>query len=141
MLLIKSAQLNEDEFIRQVLERDIRTIFRAQYLIVSKNVYLRGKTLAVKKRRGATIGSRSGALEQALAEPSFAIRSEGEQFIAAAEYPLHIRFLDMKRKGNWQIYNRQVWGILYNNALQDIRFKYGEDIHDRVGEALHEAFG
>jgi len=46
----------------------------------------------------------------------------------------------MKKFGNRKIYNRQVWGILYNNALKDIKFNYGQAISDVVGEKLREAF-
>ena len=40
--------------------------------------------------------------------------------------PLYIRFLDMKKHGNYGIYNRQVWGILWNNSLQTIKYGYGK---------------
>jgi hypothetical protein len=46
----------------------------------------------------------------------------------------------MKRLGNWKIYNRQIWGILYSNALKDIKQRYGEYIGDTVGDALRDAF-
>jgi hypothetical protein len=45
----------------------------------------------------------------------------------------------MKDHGNWRIYNRQVWGILYNNALQDIKSGYGSQLHDYIGKMLRDA--
>lgn len=46
----------------------------------------------------------------------------------------------MKKHGNWKIYNRQVWGILYNNSLRRILHGYGEEIHDNVRATLESAF-
>lgn len=79
-------------------------------------------------------------MERSLASPDFYMKSEGEHFGMAANYPLYIRFLDMKRRGNWHIYNAPVYGILYNNTLPDIKYKYGEYVADVVCDALRKAF-
>lgn len=131
--------MSQAEFIRAILERDARNIYRAQHLIVSQKIYVSGKDLKATKRKKG-IQRQTGTLENSLANPDFYIRSEGEQFTVAANYPLYIRFLDMKHRGNWRIYNRQVWGILFHNALPDIRYKFGKFISDTVGNALRAAF-
>ncbi len=138
-MLIQGENMSQDEFIRAVLERDARNIYRAQKLIVSERIYLKGKELKATQRKKG-IKKRSGRLEDSLDSPDFIIQSEGEQFNLIAKYPLYIRFLDMKSKGNWQVYNRVIWGILYNNALKDIKHRYGQTIADRVGNSLREAF-
>ena len=135
-----SDNITKQDFIVQVLERDVRNIYKAQLAIAQQNIYVVGKQLKVTKRRGAKIGVRSGALLESLENPDFMIQAQGEKFVVSAEIVKHIRFIDMKKFGNRKIYNRQVWGILYNNALKDINFNYGQAIHDVVSDALHEAF-
>ncbi|MFK2251054.1 hypothetical protein ACIXNM_03755 [Bacteroides fragilis] len=60
--------------------------------------------------------------------------------VATSNIPLYIRFLDMKKHGNYGIYNRQVWGILWNNSLQTIKYGYGKEVRDRIYAGLQEAF-
>lgn len=137
-MILQSKDLSQPEFIRAILERDARNISKVQSLILSDRIYLSGKDLKATRRKKG-LKKRTGRLEDALANPDFYIQSAGEKFILADNYPLYIRFLDMKHLGNWQIYNRQIWGILYNNTLPDIRFKYGQAIRNYVGEALDAA--
>jgi hypothetical protein len=138
-MIIRSESMAQDEFIRKVLERDIRNIFRVQQLAVSQRIYLAGKDLKASRRKKG-LQRRTGRLEDSLSSPEYYLQSQGEQFNMAALYPIYIRFLDMKRLGNWKIYNRQIWGILYNNALRDIRYGYGKELADYVGNALRDAF-
>jgi len=135
-----SDNITKQDFIVQVLERDVRNIYKAQLAIAQKNIYIGGKQLKVTKRRGAKIGVRSGALLKSLENPDFMIQAQGGKFIVSAGIVKHMRFIDMKKFGNRKIYNRRVWGILYNNALKDIKFNYGQAISDVVGEKLREAF-
>jgi hypothetical protein len=138
-MLIQSDSMAPDEFIRQIFERDARNIYRAQKLIVSQRIYLAGKDLKATQRAKG-IQRRTGTLEDSLTNPDFIIQSQGEVFNIIAKYPLYIRFLDMKHLGNWMIYNKQIWGILFSNALPDIRYRYGDHIADAVGNALRNAF-
>jgi len=136
-----SQNITKQEFIVQVLERDIQNIYNAQLAIAQQNIYIEGKELKVKKRRGAKIGVRSGALLESLQNPDYLIQAQGEKFIVSAGIVKHMRFIDMKKFGNRKIYNRQVWGILYNNALKDIKFNYGKEIRNFISEKLQEALG
>lgn len=138
-MYVQSSSMSQSEFIRAILERDARNIYRAQQLIVSQRIYVSGKDLKATQRKKG-IEKRSGKLESSLANPDFFMKSEGGSFVIAANYPLYIRFLDMQHLGNWRIFNRQVWGILYNNALPDIKHKFGQFICDTVGNALRAAF-
>lgn len=138
-MLIQSETMPPDEFIRRILERDARNIYRSQKLIVSERIYLSGKELKATQRAKG-IGRRTGTLEDSVTNPDFIIQAQGETFNIVSNYPLYIRFLDMKHLGNWQIYSRQIWGILFRNALPDIKYRYGEYIADKVGNALQAAF-
>jgi hypothetical protein len=135
-----SKDITKGQFIVQMLERDINNIYKAQLAIARQNIYVEGKSLNVKQRKGKKIGVKSGALLDSLQNPDYLIRGEGERFIVSAGIVKHMRFINMKKYGNRKIYNRQVWGILYNNALRDIRYNYGKDIYDYLGQKLKEAF-
>ncbi len=135
-----SDKITKTQFIASTLERDVKNIYSAMSLIARQNVYIEGKKLQQKKRRGSTIGQRTGALLHSLENPQYSISGLDGKFIVTASIVQHIRFLDMKHLGNRRIYNRQVWGILYNNALPDIKYSYGKEVYDFVGRALREAF-
>jgi hypothetical protein len=136
-----SDDIVKEDFIVQVLERDMNRIYGAQLEIARSNTYVEGRKLKKRVRKGKGLGSRTGALVESLENPDFIIQTSGEKFIVSAKIVTHMRFLDMKRHGDWRIYNRQVWGILYNNSLKDIRNNCGRAIADSVGESLHETFG
>ena len=129
----------KQNFIVDTLKRDLTNIYKAQKAIAKENIYLEGKSLKKKKRSGATLGVRTGRLRNSLENPDFIIQASGEKFIVSAKIMKYMRFLDMKHIGNWRIYNRQVWGILYNNSLRDIKNNYGQEVRDYVGEALEAA--
>jgi hypothetical protein len=133
-------QMTKTEFVVQVLNRDVRNIYKAHQLIAEKNIRLQGKDLKEKKRQGAKIGSKSGHLLESLQNPNYSVTAIDGQFQVQAYIPLYLRFFDMKHLGNWMIYNRQVWGILYNNSRVDIKYGYGDQIRDIVGESLRRAF-
>ena len=132
--------MTKSQFIVEVLSRDVSNIYKSQLLIADKNIRLQGKDLQQKKRRGPKIGTRTGQLLQSLQNPQYSIAGINGSFRVEADIALQLRFLDIKRLGNWQIYNRQVWGILYNNSQRDIKYRYGDQIRDILGEALNQAF-
>lgn len=135
-----TSEMTKSQFVIEVLNRDIKNIYKSQQLIAQENIRLQGKGLKEKKRSGAKIGTRTGHLLEALRNPRFTVVGSDGKFQAEAFITLQTRFLDMKRNGNWMIYNRQVWGILYNNSRVDIKYRYGEQIRDILGEALDRAF-
>lgn len=133
-------QMTKTQFIVEVLNRDIKNIYRAQLLIAEKNIRLQGSGFKEKKRAGATIGKRTGYLLKSLQHPRFTISGNDGKFNAQAYVSLQTRFLDMKKHGNWMIYNRQVYGILYRNTQIDIKYRYGDQIRDLLGGSLDSAF-
>lgn len=122
------------------LERDLRNIYSAQQLIARRNIYVSGRDLKTVKRKGDRIGYRTGRLMASLDSPSYTITGSGEHFQVTASICQHMRFLDMRHLGNRRIYNRQVWGILYNNSYKDLRYGLSRDIQDRLGQQLRKAF-
>lgn len=135
-----SDNITKSQFVVQVLERDIENIYKAQLLIARRNIYIKGKQLKKIKRKNTLIGERTGSLLESLENPNYKIQLQGNKLIVTAGIVKHMRFLDMKHLGNRMIYNRQVWGILYNNSLKEIKYGYGQHLHDLVGEALQKAF-
>ncbi len=134
-----SDQIIKSDFIVSVLERDVLNVFKAQRLIAQHNVYVEGRNLKQKRGKGSSIGQRSGALMASLSNPDYSISSSGS-FLVVANIVKHMRFLDMKKRGNRKIYNRQVWGILYNNTLPEIKYSFGSSTRDLLGEELQRAF-
>ena len=135
-----TGQMTKTEFVVQVLNRDVRNIYKAHQLIAEKNIRLQGADLKVKKRQGSRMGSRSGHLLESLQNPNYSVVTMYGQFQVQAYIPLYLLFFDMKHLGNWMIYNRQVWGILYNNSRVDIKYGYGDQIRDILGDSLRRAF-
>ena len=45
----------------------------------------------------------------------------------------------MKHLGNWRVYNRQVWGILYGHTLREIKYEWRQQIADRIREGMEMA--
>ena len=127
------------DFIVRVLDRDISHIYEAQRIIAERNVYVRGRSLAVKKKKGKGIGRYTGRLMSSLSHPSYTIVKTAEGFIVNSSIMQYMRFLDMKRKGNREIYNRQLWGILYRNTYPSLKYDFGQNVHDALGVALRKA--
>ncbi len=137
--MITDAIIKRD-YIMNVLDRDIRNIYRAQNLIARRNVYVVGRQLTVEHRKGPLIRRRTGALLRSLENPDYTISGNGALFNVTSNIVQHMRFLDMKKKGNRQIYNRQIWGILWRNALADITSHIDYACANSLEEALKRAF-
>lgn len=115
------AELGADvqSFFKYEAERGIRDVFQAQLDIAENKIYAKNFYRV-----------RSGNLETALKEQKHTVTVNGSESLEArVQLPTYIRFLDMKRMGNYQIYNRQVYGILYKKVLS--RIKYGYDDYVR----------
>jgi ribosomal protein L35AE/L33A len=136
--------LNSDNvkatFVRDILFRDIRDIFNAQALIANRRIYSVGSERKAVQGNGNTVHGRTGRLRDALENPSFTIDASGNGFTTRSNLPEYIRFLDMKKHGNYQIYNRQIYGILYNNTLKELRYGYTSEIRQKVAATLNDSF-
>lgn len=119
-------------YVVEQLRRGVADIFAAQLAIATRRIYAHGHERRTEQRDGAPLQSRSGALLDALTNPRYAVTEHGIE----ATIPLQLRFLDIKRLGNWQIYNRQVWGILYRETLQNIKYEYRDWLRRNFPEML-----
>ncbi|MCY6351263.1 hypothetical protein OXV71_10465 [Bacteroides fragilis] len=98
------------------------------------------RSLVREQGYGRLVRGTTGLLLSALRNPVYSVGFSGRGVVATSNVPLYIRFLDMKKHGNYGIYNRQVWGILWNNSLQTIKYGYGKEVRDRIYAGLQEAF-
>lgn len=114
------------QFIKQEAERGIRKIFEAQRKIAASGTYTQGREMRTVQRKGGGLRQRTGTLLRALSSPSFNVQQQGKGVSATSNVPMYIRFLDMTELGNWKIYNRQVWGILYNDVRARIRYEFDD---------------
>ena len=120
------------ELCQQHIQRGIRDIFNAQLQIAERRIY--GFT-----RRPELISRRTRHLRRELAAARHSVSHSGQGLTATAQVPLYIRFLDMKKHGTLQIYNRQIYGILYHRVLNRIRYGYTDEIAQQIRKRLIEA--
>lgn len=123
------------KYFTEYVNRGFRRIFEEQRRIAAAKIY--GKQAY---RTDGTPRSRSGRLQQALASPTFSITGSGSGISAKAQYPTYLRFLDMKRLGNYRIYNRPVWGILYKETFTDIRFEFSAWLRKNLADSIRESY-
>lgn len=123
------------KYFTEYVNRGFRRIFEEQRRIAAAKIY--GKQAY---RTDGTPRSRSGRLQQALATPTFSKTGSGSGISAKAQYPTYLRFLDMKRLGNYRIYNRPVWGILYKETFNDIRFEFSAWLRKNLADSIRESY-
>ena len=123
------------KYFTEYVNRGFRRIYEEQRRIAAAKIY--GKQAY---RTDGTPRSRSGRLQQALASPTLSITGSGSGISAKAQYPTYLRFLDMKRLGNYRIYNRPVWGILYKETFNDIRFEFSAWLRKNFPDSIRESY-
>lgn len=123
------------KYFTEYVNRGFRRIFDKQRRIAATKIY--GKQAY---RTDGTPRSRSGRLQAALNSPTFSITGSGAGISATAKYPTYLRFLDMKRLGNYRIYNRPVWGILYKETFNDIRFEFSAWLRKNLADSIRESY-
>jgi len=123
------------QYFTEYVRKGFRNIFAEQRAIAAKKIYgHEAKTLSGRPR------SRSHVLEQALQSPEYMIQPSGSGILARVNYPSYIRFLDMKRLGNYRIYNRPIWGILYKQTFRDIKYEFRDWLAKQFGEEIKQSF-
>jgi hypothetical protein len=126
------------QFFKQEVERGIREIFEAQRKIAASGTYTQGREMRTVQRKGGGVHQRTGTLLKALSAPSFNVQQQGQGVAASSNVPMYIRFLDVKKHGNWKIYNRQIWGILYHEVRARIRYEF-EDFLEQQKKNLQQS--
>ena len=107
-----------EEFFKRILSRDFKTIYQRQLDIAERGIYREGRLLKVRFRQITGV----------------------DPIMLETGYPLYIRFLDMREKGNLRIYNRQIWGIVYNNTLPDLRVGMSDSLRKEIRSRLEGLF-
>lgn len=130
----------ELQFIHREITKGIRDIYAAQRRIAQSRIYQEGHARSLKQGSGRAVKGRTGALMNALTNPSERVWTGTLSVHALLNYPIYIRFLDMKRHGNFKIYNRQIWGILYKETFQNIRFGYAAWLREQLLADLKQCF-
>lgn len=122
------------QYFRQQLEKGVKEIFSSQAAIASERI--RQSPSMSKARQGEpTPGER---LMEALNNPRYRIEDFAGGVMLTATVPVRLRILDMKRYANWKIYNRQVWGILYRETRQNIKYEFRDFLQKNFPELLEQ---
>lgn len=125
--------MNDDtlvtKYFTEYIQRGFRKIFAKQRNIAANKIY--GNQIP---------RSRSGRLQKALESPLLNIIQGASGITAAVNYPTYIRFLDMKRIGNYRIYNRPIWGILYKETFSDIRYEFRQWLTQYLKTEISESY-
>ena len=128
-----------EEFFKRTLSRDFKTIYQRQLDIAERGIYREGRQLKVRFRPDKIVPGRTGHLRDRLAATEFQITGV-DPIMLETGYPLYIRFLDMRKKRDLRIYNRQIWGIVYNNALPDLRAGMSDSLRKEIRNRLEKLF-
>ena len=121
--------LLKGEYLKQQLQKGLNEIFEAQRAVASKKV---DRSTKAKK-------SRSGALMASLLNPNYKLTTQAAGVHGLITYPREIRFQDMKHLGNWRIYNKQIWRILYKETFRNIRFEFSDWLRTQTITELKDA--
>lgn len=123
-------ELIKTEFIHTIVSRDINRIYDTQEEVVRQNF------------KGGT-----GRLAEFLSQHPVSISGEGLKQTYHMRVFSYLRFLDIRYRKQEMffcrrlaLYNRVIWGILYNETMQDLRYGLTENIRELMRNDL-EQFG
>lgn len=114
------------QYFKQQLEAGIRKVLARQVEI------------AVAKESQVSGFGRGAKLAESLRNIHWGVEAMGERAVATVEYPLMLRFADMKRIGNWGVYNKPLWRSMYRDTLQDIRYEFREWVRKNFPQMLNQ---
>jgi hypothetical protein len=119
-------------YIREILERDAKFINDTQ-----------GKVIEDTFRRV------SGRLLRSIYRKDFNIQGDDNRMMLQFSFLRYLRFLDINSskdrfknkelRSKLALYNRVIWGRLYNETRSDIRFGLTDQIKERIRTELEKA--
>lgn len=130
-------QYVKDEFVSEILRRDIGIIYKTQEEVANR--YFKEHT---------------GTLRQFLSRRAFSLQESNGNFTVYVGVLLYLRFLDMqyrlnytglntrrakKQRANYAVYNRVVWGVLYNETFPDIQAGFTNEVRAAWRKQMEEA--
>lgn len=130
-------QFVKDEFISDILRRDIGIIYQTQEEVANR--YFKERT---------------GTLRNFLSRRAFTPKESNGEFSVYINVLSYIRFLDMqyrlnyagmsskrakKQRAKYAIYNRVVWGVLYNETFPDIQAGFTDEVREAWRQKMEDA--
>lgn len=130
-------QFVKDEFISDILRRDIGIIYQTQEEVANR--YFKERT---------------GTLRNFLSSRAFTPKESNGEFSVYLNVLSYIRFLDMqyrlnyagmsskrakKQRAKYAIYNRVVWGVLYNETFPDIQAGFTDEVREAWRQKMEDA--
>jgi len=119
-------------YVREILERDAKFINETQGKVISENL-----------RRV------SGRLLRSIYRKDFQIQGDDNRMMLQFNFLRYLRFLDIKSsmdkfknkelRSKLALYNRVIYGRLYNETRSDIKYGLTEQIKDRIRTELEKA--
>ncbi|MBQ0056161.1 MAG: hypothetical protein KBT20_00765 [Bacteroidales bacterium] len=132
-----SSKTNVQRFMDSVLEYGIKKIFDKQLEIAAQ----RRMSASQRQRSQARARGEASRIETELRKRVTQISTTATGGAELwAQVPLVMRFCDMKRNGDWKIYNQPIWGILYHEVFSDLSNKYRSWITFQMRLSLGRAF-
>ena len=123
-------ELIKTEFIHSIVTRDINRIYDTQEEVIRANF------------KGGT-----GRLADFLSQHPVSMSVEGLKQVYHMRVFSYLRFLDIRYRKQEMLlrrklalYNRVIWGVLYNETLQDLRYGLTDNIRKLIHDDL-EQFG
>lgn len=117
------------QFVHQILRRDSAFIYETQARVLRENFTNR----------------RAMELASFLKSRPFSISGEGLKPVYHFNIFPYLRFLDIKYshenmgiRRRLALYNRVVWGRLYHETINDLRYGLTQDIKDSIAAKLRE---
>lgn len=129
----------KQQTIVNLLNKDLQTIHDNQHTIAYNQIFSDERLKNTEQAR-VDFNTKKYAwlLKYVNQKPNF-VQASGDTFIAVNNLPMQLRFLDMKKFGNWRIYNAELWGVLYNNSFYAIKYTIGDDIARMMEDQLRGA--
>ena len=119
-------------YVREILERDAKFINETQGKVISENL-----------RRV------SGRLLRSIYRKDFQIQADDNRMMRQFNYLRYLRFLDIKSsmdkfknkelRSKLALYNRVIYGRLYNETRSDIKYGLTEQVKERIRTELEKA--
>lgn len=132
-----TEQFIKDEFVSEILRRDIGIIYKTQDEVANR--YFKERT---------------GTLRQFLSRRAFSLQESNGNFTVYIGILSYLRFLDMqyrlnytglnsrrakKQRAKYAVYNRVVWGVLYNETFPDIQAGVTNEVRAAWRKQMEEA--
>ena len=136
-VIMITDQFVKDEFVSEILRRDIGIIYKTQEEVANR--YFKECT---------------GTLRQFLSRRAFSLQKSNGNYTVYIGVLSYLRFLDMqyrlnytglnsrrakKQRAKYAVYNRVVWGVLYNETFPDIQAGFTNEVRAAWRKQMEEA--